>query len=78
VTASGRGVAVVPMPVGIGRIGVLTTTVAGLFVGEEAGEDKVELSDRLDRAAFGGRTGGVTEFVVVFTVPSQAVRRPRG
>ena len=49
VTASGRGVAVVLMLVGIGLIGVLTATVASYFVGQTADRDRAELVERLDR-----------------------------
>ena len=49
VSPGGRGVAVVLMLVGIGLIGVPTATVASYSVEEKTGQEKAELSQRLDR-----------------------------
>jgi voltage-gated potassium channel len=49
VTASGRGVAIVLMLVGIGLIGVLTATIASYFIEDKSDQDKVALNERLDR-----------------------------
>lgn len=49
VTSGGRCVAAVLMLVGIGLIGSLSATVASYFVEEKADEEKVELTQRLDR-----------------------------